>query len=107
MSHIPLLRSFSSLTSGTSWVKTGGASCRKQVVHSHPITDIFLSTLRKAQVLALAIEQRGYTGEVTRQHFYLPQLHRRDAMTLLLVGLFLGGLILRQELAGYVFWPGW
>lgn len=71
------------------------------------ITPIFLSTVRKAQILALAVEQRGYTGEVTRQHFYLPRLKKRDVATLILVGLFLGGLILRYELAGYVFWPGW
>ncbi|MEW5804022.1 MAG: energy-coupling factor transporter transmembrane component T [bacterium] len=71
------------------------------------ITPIFLSTMRKAQILALAVEQRGYTGEVTRQHFYLPELHRRDIAALCLVGIFLGGLILRWNRAGYVFWPGW
>lgn len=71
------------------------------------ITPIFLSTVRKAQVLALAVEQRGYTGEVTRQHFYLPHLKRRDVVTLVIVGLFFGGLILRWKLAGLVFWPGW
>ena len=71
------------------------------------ITPIFLSTLRKAQILALAVEQRGYTGEVTRQHFYLPRLRLRDGVTLLLAGLFLGGLILRCKWSGYVLWPGW
>jgi energy-coupling factor transport system permease protein len=71
------------------------------------ITPIFLSTVRKAQILAMAVEQRGYTGEVSRQHFYLPHLQRRDVVALLLVGLFLGGLILRCRWSGYVFWPGW
>ncbi|MEW6380431.1 MAG: energy-coupling factor transporter transmembrane component T [bacterium] len=71
------------------------------------ISPIFLSTVRKAQILALAIEQRGYTGEVSRQHFYFPRLHRRDVAALVLAGLFLAGLILRQQQAGYIVRPGW
>ena len=71
------------------------------------ITPIFLSTVRKAQILALAVEQRGYTGEVTRQHFHLPQPKRRDVVAFILAGLFFGGLILRCKWSGYVFWPGW
>ncbi|MCL6583341.1 MAG: energy-coupling factor transporter transmembrane protein EcfT [bacterium] len=71
------------------------------------ITPIFLSTIRKAQILALAIEQRGYSGEVGKQHFLFPRLHRRDAIALATAALVLAGLILRQQQAGYIVWPGW
>jgi energy-coupling factor transport system permease protein len=85
--------------------KTGPLNYARNLVPL--ITPIFLATLRKAQILALAVEQRGYTGEVGRHHFYLPRFHTRDVLAFLVAGLFMGGLILRRHWSGFIFWPGW
>ena len=61
------------------------------------VIPIFMSLVRKAHALALAIELRGYTGQVSRRQFYLPRLKLRDMVALLLSGFFMVGLALGSK----------
>ena len=55
---------------GGNFQEKGVLTYTKNLVHL--VIPIFLALVRKAHTLALAIELRGYTGQVGRQQFYLP-----------------------------------
>lgn len=83
--HIQMMR-------GGNFQKKDLLAYTKNLVHL--VIPIFLALVRKAHTLALAIELRGYTGQVGRQQFYLPRWHLRDIIAFLLAGFFMGGLVL-------------
>lgn len=74
-------------------LKGGGIFGRlKQLVPM--LVPLFLALQRKSQTLSLAIELRGYTGQVNEHYFYFPHFQLRDLAAFLITTLSLFGLVL-------------